>query len=203
MNTVNILRHLVENNLVFTYLLIFLITIVEGEIVTISAGILVLLGAINFWFALIVIFCGGMVKTFLGYFIGKSLHQKFNNHRFFKYIERRVHSIMPHFEEEPFWSIFISKFIMMNHLVIVFAGYKNINFKKYLEAEISSTLFWVPGLMLLGYFFSYTAIRVSDEIWRFSLVILFLTILFFLFDRFVSWLYELFEEFYHDHNKTL
>src|SRR3990167_4639485 len=141
MNTVNILRGLVENHLLLTYILIFLITIVEGEIVSISAGILVLLGVLNFWIALVVIFCGGMVKTFSGYFLGKFLHKKFNNHKFFQYIERRVFNVMPHFEHEPFWSIFISKFIMMNHLVILFSGYKNINFKKYLKAEISSTLF--------------------------------------------------------------
>ena len=198
MNTVNILRHLVENNLVFTYLLIFLITIVEGEIVTIAAGILVLLGVLNFWVSLIIIFCGGMLKTLLGYSIGKFLHRKFNNHKFFQYIERRVLGIMPHFEQKPFWSIFISKFIMVNHLVIIFAGYKNINFKKYLRAEVSSTLFWAPGLMLLGYFFSYTAIQVSNEIWKFSLIILILILLFIIFDKFVGWMYEIFEEFYDD-----
>ena len=200
MYTVNILKHLVENNLAFTYLLIFLITIFEGEIVVISAGILVLLGALNFWFSFLIIFCGAMVKTLVGYSLGKLLHKKFNNHKSFQYIEKRVRTIMPHFEQRPFWSIFISKFIMMNHLVIVFAGYKNINFRKYLEAEVSSTLFWVPGLMLLGYFFSYTAINVSNEIWKFTLIVLVLIILFILFDKLVSWLYEIFEEFYHDHS---
>lgn len=185
-----------ENHLLLTYLLIFLITIVEGEIVSISAGILVLLGVLNFWCALIVIFAGGMVKTFSGYFLGKFLHKKFNNHKVFQYIEKRVLSIMPHFERRPFWSIFVSKFIMMNHLVIIFAGYKNINFKKYLKAEVSSTIFWAPGLMLLGYFFSYAAIRASDEIWKFSLIVVVLIILFILFDKLIRWLYGLFEEFY-------
>ena len=87
---------------------------------------------------------------------------------------------------------------MVNHLVIIFAGYKNINFKKYLRAEVSSTLFWAPGLMLLGYFFSYTAIQVSNEIWKFSLIILILILLFIIFDKFVGWMYEIFEEFYDD-----
>ena len=105
---------------------------------------------------------------------------------------------MPHFKQKPFWSIFISKFIMVNHLVILFAGYHNIDFKKYLRAEVSSTLFWAPGLMLLGYFFSYTAIRASNEIWNFSMLILIFMILFVLFDKLVSWLYELFEEFYNE-----
>lgn len=196
MHTVEILNHFVANHLVFTYFLIFFITIFEGEIIAISAGILVLLGALNFWIALICIFCGGMIKTFAGYFLGRFIHQKFNHFKFFKYVEKRVLSVMPHFEKKPFWSIFISKFIMMNHLVILFAGYKNINFRKYLEAEISSTLFWAPGMMLLGYFFSYAAIRVSDEIWKFSLIIIVLVALFIILDKVVSWLYEMFEEFY-------
>jgi membrane protein DedA with SNARE-associated domain len=196
MYTVNILNHFVENNLVFTYFIIFLITIFEGEIVSISAGILVLLGALNFYLVLVVIFCGGMVKTFLGYFLGQCLHRKFNNNRFLRYVEKRVLNIMPHFERKPFWSIFLSKFLMINHLVIIFAGYKNINFKKYIEAEISSTLFWVPGLVLLGYFFSYTAIRISHEIWTFSLIVLLLTLLFIIVDKLVAWVYDIFEELY-------
>lgn len=196
MYTVNLLTDLVSNNLAMAYFLIFFITIFEGEIVAISAGILVLLGAINFWIALILIFIGGMIKTVGGYFLGKFLHKKFNNHRYFQFVEKRVLRIMPNFKEKPFWSIFISKFIMVNHLVIVFAGYHHIDFKKYLKAEISSTLFWAPGLMLLGYFFSYTAIKISTEIWDFSLIVLGLIILFIIFDKLVSWLYELFEEFY-------
>lgn len=197
MHTLDILSHLVENHLLLTYLLIFAITIFEGEIVAISSGILVLLGVLNFWFALIVIFAGGMMKTFIGYALGKMLHKKFNNHRMFQYIERRVLSIMPNFKAQPFWSIFISKFIMMNHVVIIFAGYKKVDYKKYLKAEISSTLLWAPGLILLGYFFSYTAIRLSDEIWQFALIVVVLTILFILFDKLVKWIYGLFEEFYY------
>ena len=201
MHTVNILKHLVENYQVLVYFFIFLITIFEGEIIAISTGILVLLGALNFWLSLVIIFCGGMVKTIFGYFLGKLLHKKFNNNKFFQYIEKRVHHIMPHFEQKPFWSIFISKFLMINHLIILFAGYKNVNFRKYLKAEISSTIFWAPGLMLLGYFFSYAAIRVSNEIWRFLLIVLVLIILFIIFEKLIGWLYEIFEEFYHNHNE--
>ena len=196
MHTVNILKHLVENYLIFTYIVIFLITIFEGEVVAISAGILVLLGALNFWLCLIVILSGGMVKTFIGYFLGKFLHRKLNNHKFFQYIEKRVLSVMPHFERKPFWSIFISKFILINHLVIIFSGYKNINFKQYLRAEISSTLFWAPILIALGYFFSYTAISISRDIWKFSFIVLILIISFMALEKLISWIYEIFEEFY-------
>jgi len=128
------------------------------------------------------------------------MQDKWNHTKFFKYIEKRVSNIMPHFKQKPFWSIFISKFIMINHFVIVFAGYQKINFKKYLKAELLSTVIWAPGLILLGYFFSYTAISVSHEIWRFLMIVLVLIIAFVLFDKLVSRIYEIFEEFYHNHS---
>ncbi len=193
MHTVQVLKHIVENNQLYAYLLIFLVTIVEGEVIAISAGIMVLLGALNFWICLLAILCGGAIKTFLGYFIGRTLNKKFQNHKFFRYVERKVFSIMPHFECKPFWSIFISKFLLINHLVIIFAGYKKIVFKKYLQAEIISTLIWAPMLLLLGYFFSYTAIRLSKEISDFLLIIVLFIVGFFLLDKLITFLYDVFE----------
>ncbi len=116
-----------------------------------------------------------------------------------KYIEKRVLTIMPHFNQKPFWSIFASKFIFgVNNMVVIFSGYESIDYKKYLKAEFSATLVWAPLLLGLGYFFSFMALNVSKEIWRFSLIILILMIMFFLFDKLIGWIYEIFEEFYDD-----
>ena len=198
MHTVNLLTHLVEHHQILAYVVIYVGLIFEGEFIIISTGILAHLGALNLWVSLIFIFCGGLSKTFLGYAFGKFLHKKFNSNKLFKHIERRVYNVMPHFEHKPFWSIFLSKFLMINHIVIVFSGYKRIDFKKYLQAEISATLLWAPGLLLLGYFFSYTALHISREIWKFSMIVLILFIMFFLLDKLAGWIYELFEEFYDD-----
>ncbi|KKS04391.1 MAG: hypothetical protein UU82_C0024G0007 [Candidatus Nomurabacteria bacterium GW2011_GWC2_41_8] len=200
MNTVNLLIRLVEHHQVLVYFLIFVGIIFEGEFILLCTGILMYLGALNFYFTFIFVLMGGLSKTFLGYYIGSFIYNKWNHIKFFKYIEKRVFNIMPHFEQKPFWSIFVSKFIMMNHMVIVYAGYKKIDFKKYLKAEILATAIWAPLLLSLGYVFSYTALQVSREIWRFSMVVLVLFIMFILFDKLVSWLYELFEEFYNDNN---
>ena len=199
MHTVQVLSHVVENNQLFAYLLIFLVTIIEGEVIAISAGIMILLGALNFWVCLLAILCGGAIKTFLGYYIGKTLNEKFNNHRFFRYVEKKVFTIMPRFEQKPFWSIFISKFLLINHLVIIFAGYKKIIFKKYLQAEVISTVIWAPGLLLLGYFFSYAAIRLSGEISDFLLIIVLFIIGFFLLDKLITLLYDVFENILSDY----
>ncbi len=197
MHTVNLITFFVDHHQFLAYVIIFLGLIFEGEVVVISAGILAHLGALNFWFALLFILVGGLTKTFIGYHIGKMIHDRWHETKFLKYIEKRVLNIMPHFNQKPFWSIFISKFIFgINNMVIIFSGYEKIDFKKYLKAEVSATLTWAPLLLSLGYFFSYTALHVSKEIWRFSLVILVLMISFFLFDKLVGWIYEVFEEFY-------
>lgn len=197
MHTVNLLIGLVEYHQVWVYVIIYFGLIFEGELFLISAGILAHLGAINFWFALFFIILGGFSKTLLGYMLGEMLYKKFNHHTFFRYIEKRVYSIAPRFKEKPFWSIFVSKFIMgANYWVVIFSGYQKIDFKKFLKAEISSTLIWAPLLLSLGFFFGYTALHISREIWKFSMVILALFIMFVLFDKFVSWLYEMFEEYY-------
>ncbi len=194
MHTVTILKHLVENNWLLTYLLIFLFTIVEGEIVAISAGILILLGALNFWLCLIAIFCGGMVKTVFGYFVGGFLYKKFNHSKFFKYVEKKVLRIMPHFDKKPFWSIFVSKFIIgVNHLVILFSGYQKVDFKVYMTAEFASTLIWAPFMLSVGYFFSYAALQVSKEISKFLLIIILFIIGFYLLGKVITFLYDIFE----------
>jgi len=197
MHTINFLGRLVEHHQVITYALVYVGITFEGEFFLICTGILTHLGGLNFGFALLFVLLGGFTKTLLGYEIGGFLFRKFNSNKIFKYIQKRVHRFLPKFNEKPFWSIFISKFMIgANHLVIILSGYEKIDYKKYLKAEVFSTIIWAPLLLSLGYFFSYTAIHVSHTIWKFLIVVLILFIIFILFDKLVSWLYEVFEEFY-------
>jgi membrane-associated protein len=199
MHTVQLLTTLVYEHQFWAYLLILVGLIFEGEIVLISTGIFLHLGALNPFFTLVVVIVGVFGKTFLGYHIGKIIHEKWHETKMLKYIEKRVLTIMPHFNQKPFWSIFASKFIFgVNNMVVIFSGYESIDYKKYLKAEFSATLIWAPLLLGLGYFFSFMALNVSKEIWRFSLIILILMIMFFLFDKLIGWIYEIFEEFYDD-----
>jgi membrane protein DedA with SNARE-associated domain len=197
MHTVNLLTSLVENHQILAYLVVYLGSVFEGEFLLISAGILAYLGALNFWLCLFFILLGAITKTFIGYRLGEFLFKKYEHHKFFKYIKNRVYNFLPRFKEKPFWSIFISKFIMgANNFVIIFSGYEKIDYKKFLIAEISATIIWAPLLLSLGFFFSYTALYISHEISRFLMVIFALFIIFILFDKLVSWFYKIFEEFY-------
>lgn len=202
MHTVKFLTALVEHHQALVYFLIFFGIVFEGEITLISAGILIHLGALNLPLTVALVLLGSLVKTFYCYYLGKAIYSRWHTKKIFKYIEKRVHYYFPHFRAKPFWSIFISKFIMwLNFSVIVFSGYSKVNFRTYLKAEFLSTIIWAPLLLSLGYFFSYTAIGISREIGQFLLIIALFTLGFLLLDRLIALLYEIFEEHEYDPNE--
>jgi len=197
MHTINLLIRLVEHYQAVVYALIFVGLIFEGEFTLISTGVLIHLGVLNLPLTLILILLGSLTKTFYCYYLGKLIYEKWNHLKFLKYIEKRVNYFFPHFQRKPFWSIFISKFIMwLNFSTIVFSGYSRINFKTYLKAEIFSTIIWAPLLLMLGSFFSFAALNISHEVWRYSLIVVLFIIGFILLDKIIAWIYEFFEEFY-------
>lgn len=176
----------------------FLGLIVEGEFILISAGIFLHLGALDINMTMFVIILGLLSKSFLGYYVGFLIQKYWKKIKFLKYIEKRVLRIMPHFKTKPFWSIVLSKFILgANNVVIIFSGFEKISFKKYLKAEFLSTIIWAPIILALGYYFSYTALSVSREVWRFSFIVLIFVITFITIDRFIGWIYVIFEDLYH------
>ncbi|MCX6755171.1 MAG: hypothetical protein NT068_01335 [Candidatus Nomurabacteria bacterium] len=197
MHTVNFLQHFIIGHEFLAYAIIFFGILLEGEFFVISSGILLFIGVLNIYIISVIILFGLLGKTFLGYYIGFLINKKWENTKFIKYLEHRVLDVMPRFNERPFWSIFLSKFILgVNHIVIIFSGFKRIPLKIYLKAEFITTLIWGPGFLAIGYFFGYTALNISHEIWRFLLTVLILVISFIAFDRLIAWLYEIFEEFF-------
>lgn len=196
MHTVQFLARLIEHHAILVYAIIFICIVLEGEFILLCTGILLHLGALNLPFTIVFVVLAGLTKTFLGYYVGKCIRSRWHGTKLLKYIEKHAKSIVPHFEQKPFWSIFISKFLLVNHIVIIYSGYKRIDFKKYLQAEMSSTAIWAPGLLALGYFFSIAALHLSHEIWQFTLIVIILMAVFIVLDKFLSYAYQLFEEFH-------
>src|SRR3989344_2935793 len=90
MYTINFLANLVENHQILVYALIFLGIIIEGEFILLCTGVLVHLGALNFYFALPFVFMAGVFKNFFFYSIWalnseKRKHKKIYNDKSFRY----------------------------------------------------------------------------------------------------------------------
>ena len=119
MHTVQFLTRLVEHQQTLAYAVICVGLVFEGEFILLATGILAHLGALNIWYALIFIFLGVTGKTFLGYYLGRMLHDKWHHTKVMKHITRQVRRFAPHFDKNPFWSIFVSKFIIgINNMIM-------------------------------------------------------------------------------------
>ncbi len=193
--SIGAIRHFIEINAVTVYLIIFLGVILEGEIVVIFAGIFSHLSSINIFIAFFAIIMGGAMKSFLGYLIGSSLNKYHSHRNFIQRIELKMSSFLPHFGERPFWSIFISRFFVfgIGWFTLIFSGYKKVPIKVYIKAEVISLIIWSILMLLLGYFFSYTALSVSRDVRNFIGIILLFFILFFILEKVVAFILELFE----------
>jgi membrane protein DedA with SNARE-associated domain len=194
MITLNLIRHFVELHAAYAYLLIILGVIIEGEIVVILAGIFADLGSLNFIVALIVVIIGGVIKSILGYSIGLYLRREHSERKFMKQAEYRVHYFLPRFAERPFWSIFISRFLILGlyWFALLYAGYKKIELKMFIKAEAASLAIWSVTMLSLGFFFSFAALAISRDIRNFLLIILGCFIAFFIVEKIIAFIIELF-----------
>lgn len=194
MLSIAFIKHFVSLHANWAYLLIVLGVIIEGEIIVIFAGIFAYLGSLNIFIAGLATIVGGGIKSVIGYSIGYYLN-KYHSHRKFLYnAERRINYFLPRFNSKPFWSIFLSRFLILGiyWFALIFAGYKKIKIKTFIKAEISSLLSWTVVMLSIGYFFGYTAISISKDIRKFFGIILVFFIAFFILEKIVAFIVELF-----------
>jgi len=193
--SINAIRHFVEIHSIIVYFVIFFGVLLEGEIVVIFAGIFSYLGSLNIFVALLAVILGGITKSFLGYTFGAYLRKQHADKLFLAKMERRITYFLPRFSERPFWSIFVSRFFILGigWFTLIYSGFKEIPVKTYIKAEGYSLAIWSVGVIALGHFFGYTALSINHDVRNFLLVILICFILFFILEKIVAFLIELFE----------
>jgi membrane protein DedA with SNARE-associated domain len=194
MLTINLIRHFVELHASIAYLLVILGVIIEGEVVVIIAGIFANLGSLNFLVALIATLIGGVIKSAIGYSAGAYLNKRHSHRKIIAQAEHRVHYFLPRFSERPFWSVFVSRFLILGlyWFTLLYAGYKQIKMDVFIKAEAASLAIWSVVMLSLGFFFSFTALAISRDVRNFLLIILMCFIAFFIIEKIVAFIIELF-----------
>ena len=195
MLTLSYIKHFASVHAEIIYVLIALGVIIEGEIMVIIAGIFAHLGSINIYFAFLATIVGGSIKSVLGYSLGYYLQKNHSQKRFLIQAESRVNYFLPNFLKKPFLSMFLSRFLILGiyWFAIIFAGYKKIKIRTFIKAEISSLFTWAIIMLSVGYFFSYTALSISRDVRKFLGVILIFFIAFFILEKIIAFVIELFE----------
>lgn len=180
------------------YLLIALGVIIEGEIAVILAGIFAHLGSLDVFTVLAVVIFTGAIKSVLGYSLGYYLQKNRADLPFICKIESKVHLFFPRFNERPFWSIFLSRFLIFGiyWFALIFAGFTKTKLKTFIRAEILSLISWSVVMLSLGYFFSQTAISISRDFRNFFGMMLLFFIGFFILEKVLGFIVKLFENKY-------
>jgi membrane protein DedA with SNARE-associated domain len=169
----------------------------EGDLTLLFSGIFAHLGSLNLLFVLPLALAGAAGKSLIGYYIGQCLNKKYPEHKFLKFVERRVLEYLPHVKEKPFWSLLVSKFLYgffaINYFVLFFLGYIKANFRKYFLYEMISSFIWIISVISLGYVFSFAALQLSHDIRNFLIIIGIFLALFFCAEKVFSLIVEWFE----------
>lgn len=189
------IKHFAAIHADIAYALVALGVILEGEIVVILAGIFAHLGSLNIFVAFLATAVGGVAKSVLGYGLGYYLQKNHSHRKIVSKTENRINYFLPNFTSKPFLSIFLSRFLIlgMYWFTLVYSGYKKINLKTFIKAEISSLITWALFMLFIGYFFSYTALSISRDVRKFIGIILIFFIMFFILEKIIAFIIEFFE----------
>jgi membrane protein DedA with SNARE-associated domain len=195
MLSISFIKQFAASHAEIIYILIVLGVIIEGEIAVIIAGILAHLGSINIYLAFLATLVGGGLKSVMGYSLGYYLQKNHSDKKIVSQTENRINYFLPNFIKKPFISLFLSRFLILGiyWFALIFAGYKKIKISTFAKAEVSSLVTWALVMLLLGFFFSYTALSISNDIRKFIGLILVFFIMFFILEKVIAFIIELFE----------
>lgn len=164
-NGLNFFISFVEAHRFLGYAILFIGMLLEGEMILIGAGILVHLKAFDPFDTFAIALSGVIMGDFLWYYLGAYFFDRYGKNKFIDYAKRNILRFFPNFEQKPFWSIFVSKFIYgMNHSMLILSGFARIKFLLFIKASIIASTIWTIVILTLGYSLSYTAINISNNI---------------------------------------
>lgn len=134
---------------------IFFLTMVEGDITLLLAGVLAhtgFFGEYGFAKVLLVGTLGGATSDLLAYVVGRGFHTSVREFRFYRAAQPRIERLTERFGP---LSIFLSKYIYgLRTASCVFYGVGRMPLKRFVPLSVASCFAWVLVLSGAGYFFS-------------------------------------------------
>jgi membrane protein DedA with SNARE-associated domain len=162
----------------FSYPILFVWSIFEGEIGLSLAGYMSKEGKFDFYIVILIAICGALIGDILLFLTGK-----FSKKRTEVYLQRyesHLDTIEKWFKNNVIWLILFERFIYGTHIPsLLLIGRSGYSFPKFFFLEIIGVSMWAITFTLLGYFFGESVIALIVLLQRhLSLLILFLLLLF-------------------------
>jgi membrane protein DedA with SNARE-associated domain len=136
----------------FSYGLLFVWSLLEGEIGLALAGFLSQKGGLDFMTVVAIAFCGAIISDTALYLIGK--RYKRLTYRLLKHHTRILRKIGVWLHRYGGWVIVFDRFIYGTHIpAMLFLGISRYPFKKFILLEIIGVGLWSVTFTSLGYLF--------------------------------------------------
>jgi len=168
------------------YLALFLITIIEGPVITILGGFLVSLGVFKFIYAYPLILIADTIGDLLAYSVGYMGRKRYAIRilAWFKISEDKLFGLDNFFKRHGGKSIFLAKFITgAGSWTLVTAGMARVKLKRFLKYSLAAGTLKTAIYMAVGYFFGhlYKILIKWIDITSTIIILVILLILFFYF----------------------
>ncbi len=140
------------------YPLFFLGSYVEGTVVMLTGGVLLRIGAVQFWPLYLSLMAGDVLSDIMWYFIGY-----FGARRFFlrwgfiiNATPAVIEKLERRFQKYHLWILAISKLTMgfgLAAAILATAGMLRVSFTRYLTINVVGSFVWVAAVITVGYYF--------------------------------------------------
>ncbi|MBI5139991.1 MAG: DedA family protein [Candidatus Vogelbacteria bacterium] len=168
----------------YKYIILFPLSIIEGPVVTMIAGMLSSPAFgyfnLNIWFVYVIVVVGDLIGDAINYGMGHfgrhSFIHKWGHH--FGLTDDRVQAVENHFEKHPGKTLLIGKLTHAAGTIVLFAaGMANVPFWQFIWYNFIGTLPKSLVLLLIGYFFGHAFSQINDSLNYASMFLLFALVL--------------------------
>ena len=168
----------------WSYIIIFLGMMVEGDILLFTVGFLANRGYFAIDMALLTVFLGTLIGDNLWYVLGEIINE---NSVFGRFVIRLTKPFDEHLRARTFRTIFITKFAYgLHRATLLKLGMLRVSFKKFIESDIIASTFWIFLVGGLGYLSSASFILIKHYLRYTELTLLFGLILFILISHLIT-----------------
>ena len=150
------LLHFLHSLSWYSYILLFLGTVFEGELVLLTAGFFAYLHVLNLWIVMVVALAGAVVGDNIWFAVGKYGGMPFLEKwgKFFFLSKKRISKAAEFFNKHGSKTIFFSRFIFGTRIgSATLAGTFGMSFKRFFTSNILAAAVWVFITSLIGFFF--------------------------------------------------
>jgi len=169
------LPEITEWLMVYKYLLLFPITIVEGPIITVIAGFLVSIGVFNFFITYVIVVVGDVAGDVMWYFVGKSGRKRFLSKygKFFGVSEVRIQKLEHFFGKHTKKTLVFGKFTQaFGFPILLAAGAARVNLRTFIFTNLFASIPKCLILLFAGFYFGQAYVQINDYLNIGSVVVL-------------------------------